>query len=223
MEKAEIESIKKELDFYKGIVDQTEIMLHISEIVEDKYFKVIWGNDFYIKSCGHDIEKRNKNLKKYYKEKYPEKDNISVAGVIREMKRTNKPYSGIYKYYIEDKDIHSWTYSNLRPYKYDAEGNLKQVLLASVYLTANSYNPERFKDLQKELNKLKHQLTLSKLSKTEINILKILATGKSEKEIAETQSRSIHTIKTHLKNIRKKLNISKNTELVKFAIEAGIA
>ena len=77
--------------------------------------------------------------------------------------------------------------------------------------------------MQKELNQLKYQLKLSKLSETEINILKILASGKSEKEIAETQIRSTHTIKTHLKNIRKKLNISKNTELVKFAIETGIA
>jgi len=214
---------KKELDFYKGIVDQTNVMLHISEIVDDKYLKVIWANNNYIENCGHNIEKRNNNLKQYYKEKYIGKDNTLIAGSIQIVKRTGKSYSAIYKYYIEDKDIHSWAYTNMKPYKYDNEGNLTQVLLASVFLTSKSYNPERLADLQKEINCLKYKLILSKLSKSETDILKLLASGKSEKEIAETQSRSIHTIKTHLKNIRRKLNVTKNTELVKFAIETGIA
>ena len=76
--------------------------------------------------------------------------------------------------------------------------------------------------MQKEIAQLKNKVRLSKLSKTEIKILKLLASGKSEKEIAEAQLRSTHTIKTHLKNIRTKLDFNKNTELVKFAIETGI-
>jgi DNA-binding CsgD family transcriptional regulator len=222
MNKNEIEKLKKELEFYKGIVNKAKVAIHISEIVDDKYFKVIWANKYYIEDCGFDIEKRNKNVKKYYKEYYTSADRITTANVIKEMRKTGKDYSGIYKLYLPDKNERKWAYSNLRPYKYNKDGILTQVLLVSVFLTRKNYNPERIEDLQKEVLQLKHKLTLSKLSKAEIIILQLLASGKSEKEIANVQSRSTHTIKTHLKNIRSKLNFNKNTELVKFAIETGI-
>lgn len=74
----------------------------------------------------------------------------------------------------------------------------------------------------KELNLLKNELKLKQLTKVETDIIKLIAHGKSEKEIADIKIRSIHTIKTHLKNIRKKLKLSKNTEIVKFASETGL-
>jgi DNA-binding NarL/FixJ family response regulator len=128
----------------------------------------------------------------------------------------------IHKFFKNNDNEGTWIYTNLCPYKYDSRGVLTHILMASVFLTANNFNPDRLLDLQREVNQLKNQLAISKLSATEIELLKVLAAGKSEKAIAETFARSVHTVKTHFKNIRKKLNVNKNTELVKFAVETGI-
>jgi DNA-binding NarL/FixJ family response regulator len=59
------------------------------------------------------------------------------------------------------------------------------------------------------------------LSPREIEILKLVAHGKSSKEIADTLSLSIMTIYNHRVNIKNKLNLKKNAELVRYALENG--
>ncbi|MDF1549788.1 MAG: LuxR C-terminal-related transcriptional regulator [Bacteroidales bacterium] len=190
--------------------------------MDDKYLKLEWANKHYYENTKLVKEQRNHNLEEFYKKRYDSKDIPSVAGVVQQIKNDGQPYSGFYKYFIEDNKDGIWTYTNIIPYAYNKKGGLTHVLMASVFLTANNFNPDRLLDLQREVNQLKNQLAISKLSTTEIELLKILGTGKSEKEIADFLTRSIHTIKTHFKNIRKKLNVNKNTELVKFAVETGI-
>lgn len=61
------------------------------------------------------------------------------------------------------------------------------------------------------------------LSKREKEILRLLAGGKSHKEIGELLNISSRTVENHRANIVKKLNINKTAELVKYAIQQGIA
>jgi DNA-binding NarL/FixJ family response regulator len=59
------------------------------------------------------------------------------------------------------------------------------------------------------------------LSPREIGILKLVAQGKSSKEIAESLSLSIMTVYNHRVNIKNKLHLKKNAELVRYALENG--
>jgi len=61
-----------------------------------------------------------------------------------------------------------------------------------------------------------------KLTPTEIEILKLIAAGKSVKEIANERNSSIHTITTHKKNIFRKLGVNTIYEATKWALKAGI-
>lgn len=61
------------------------------------------------------------------------------------------------------------------------------------------------------------------LSKREKEILKLLAGGKSHKEIGKFLNISARTVENHRANIVKKLNINKTAELIKYAIQQGIA
>ena len=54
-----------------------------------------------------------------------------------------------------------------------------------------------------------------KLTKTENIISQLLISGLSRKEIALKQNTSLHTVNTHIKNMYKKLNVNKVSELIK--------
>jgi len=61
------------------------------------------------------------------------------------------------------------------------------------------------------------------LSPRERQILQLIAEGKTSKEIAQLLFISIHTVHNHRKNIRRKLSIRKNADLVKYALKHGYA
>jgi DNA-binding NarL/FixJ family response regulator len=61
-----------------------------------------------------------------------------------------------------------------------------------------------------------------KLTATEKEILRLMAMGKSTKEIAAERFLSIHTVITHRKNIFRKLEINNLHEATKYALRAGI-
>lgn len=60
------------------------------------------------------------------------------------------------------------------------------------------------------------------LTNREIDIVKLMAVGKSSAEIANELYISTATVQTHRKNIFYKLNVKKASELVKYAIENNI-
>ncbi|GHV23841.1 helix-turn-helix transcriptional regulator [Clostridia bacterium] len=61
-----------------------------------------------------------------------------------------------------------------------------------------------------------------KLTTTEREILKGIASGKSTKEIANERCLSVHTVITHRKNIFRKLEVNNLHEATKYALRAGI-
>ena len=59
------------------------------------------------------------------------------------------------------------------------------------------------------------------LSARETEILKLIAEGKSSKEIAAILFLSIRTVDNHRARIMKKLNVNKNIDLVRYALSMG--
>ncbi len=60
------------------------------------------------------------------------------------------------------------------------------------------------------------------LTSTEIEIVRMIAGGLSTKEIAAKKYISFHTVMTHRKNIFRKLAVSSSSELLMYAIKAGL-
>ncbi len=61
----------------------------------------------------------------------------------------------------------------------------------------------------------------SNLTNREIEILRLIARGKSSNEIAKDLLVSIHTVERHRANIKTKLNLKRTADLVRYAIEKG--
>lgn len=62
----------------------------------------------------------------------------------------------------------------------------------------------------------------SNLSTREIEIVRLVASGISTKDIADQLCLSTHTVYTHRKNIMKKLQINSASEMILFAMNSGI-
>ncbi|MGB9668867.1 MAG: response regulator transcription factor [Anaerolineales bacterium] len=60
------------------------------------------------------------------------------------------------------------------------------------------------------------------LTHRELEIFQCLAEGKSVKEIADHLVLSIFTVYTHINNIKNKLGVDKNSDIVRYAIENSI-
>lgn len=59
------------------------------------------------------------------------------------------------------------------------------------------------------------------LTKREALVLQLLSEGKSSREIAELLFISIHTVNCHRSNIKRKLNLKKVADLIKYALHKG--
>lgn len=60
------------------------------------------------------------------------------------------------------------------------------------------------------------------LSPRELDVLALVARGLSDKEIAHTLSLSVHTVKTHLRNILAKLHVSGRRDAARLAKQTGL-
>jgi DNA-binding NarL/FixJ family response regulator len=60
------------------------------------------------------------------------------------------------------------------------------------------------------------------LTKSEVDIVRQIASGLTTKEIAARKQISFHTVMTHRKNIFRKLGISSSSELLMYAIKSGL-
>lgn len=61
------------------------------------------------------------------------------------------------------------------------------------------------------------------LTAREKQVLQLIAEGKTSKEIGALLFISIHTVHSHRKNIKSKLDLRKNADLVRYAMEKGYA
>jgi DNA-binding CsgD family transcriptional regulator len=61
-----------------------------------------------------------------------------------------------------------------------------------------------------------------KLSKRELQLVRMIKRGMTNKDVAEELHLSIHTVEAHRKKVHAKLGVSSVAELVKKAFELGI-
>lgn len=66
------------------------------------------------------------------------------------------------------------------------------------------------------------QLKIDDLSKREQEVLTLIASGKSNKEVADELFISVKTVETHKAHVLDKLGLKNTTELVKYAIKKGL-
>jgi len=89
-------------------------------------------------------------------------------------------------------------------------------------LKGKKYFAEEILDMILEQGENKPVLEESvQLTSSEIEIVRLIASGRTTKEIANQKNISFHTVNTHRKNIFRKMGVSNASELIIHAIKSG--
>jgi DNA-binding NarL/FixJ family response regulator len=97
---------------------------------------------------------------------------------------------------------------------------LDKVMHNKMYISPD-IGAEVIKDCLEQMG-MKESVSYSPLSPRERQVLKLLADGRHNKEIADYLNMSIKTVEGHRQNIMQKLNLHTVAELTKYAIREGI-
>jgi len=99
---------------------------------------------------------------------------------------------------------------------------VKDVLVAELVSTIRSAAAGKRVIPQAVANKLAEFTPRIELTEREVEILRLVAKGLRNKEIARVIGRADGTVKVHLKNILEKLGVADRTEAVTLALQRGI-
>ncbi|MGA3169795.1 MAG: response regulator transcription factor [Chthoniobacteraceae bacterium] len=94
---------------------------------------------------------------------------------------------------------------------------LDEALAGRTYLT-----PAVAQQLAREVAAPGDKPVQEKLSDREYQVMKMLAVGKTVKEVAAELSLSVKTVSTYRTRILEKLNLTSNVDIARFAIKAGL-
>jgi DNA-binding CsgD family transcriptional regulator len=112
----------------------------------------------------------------------------------------------------------NWYMQSCKILAHDADGKPLLTITIALPIDAMHHMTAKASRLLEENNFLRKNVQLfSSMSKRECSVLKLLALGKSSAETANGLFIAIGTVKTHRKNIRRKLNTSDYYELCRFA------
>ncbi len=102
----------------------------------------------------------------------------------------------------------------------DSDSSLLKKAIFSIYRGESFIQPELAPILRARLDEKKNMSTSDdSLTKREIEVLKLLAEGLFNKEIAYMLAISEKTVKNHVSNIFKKINVSDRTQAAVYAIK----
>ena len=105
----------------------------------------------------------------------------------------------------------------------DSESAVLKKAIVSIAAGENFIQPNLIPALNaKMIEKSEDSLKLENLTDREIEVLKLLAVGMYNKEIAEGLEISERTVKNHVSNIFKKLDVTDRTQAAVFAIRNGL-
>jgi DNA-binding CsgD family transcriptional regulator len=95
---------------------------------------------------------------------------------------------------------------------------------AAGHMTAIRHSPDEtmVKGLDENLF-ISDQLKIFKLTEREKEVLKLIVNGRTSKEIADDLGISKLTVDTHRKHIQQKLGVTRQVDLLKLAMQSGIA
>jgi len=224
MKKLEFKSIEEELKFYKSVIDSLPALINVNQadnIYDPSSSFNLWSNKQVIDFTGYSREEIDSLGFRFFTETmHPDDMEVISAGLDKFHSDNSpiyggfiriRPKSGDYQWFIGSMSI--LELKDNKPWR-----------IIAVVQNMEQMNDTRNQIIQliKENLQLKSQLRIHSLSKREKQIVRLIAKGNTDKEIAGILSISPSTAKTHRHNIIQKLQMKNKAALAQFATENGL-
>lgn len=141
----------------------------------------------------------------------------SLEEMFNEEKEWNS-YSIFHQVQLKDKKDYSWFVSSIKAFLKNENNRTTHTVTIAFPLGHFQHIPQKAEKLLKEsLFSKAHLKKFLSLSPRAIEVLKLVATGKSTNEISDELNISPDTVNSHRKLIKQKLNISNSYDFLKYA------
>ena len=212
----------KENNFLKMLINEVPVTIHINKVDMEGNNMPVWANQNYEKLVGYTLEERKKLGFINSKSGIYHPDDVKVINnAIKTIMNDRSMEESIVFRFFNKAGERRWLFVYSKAIEYNGDPNhflcIGFDITDKIVLNENELNV-----YISEIAQLRNELTLVKLTKTEKEIICELVKGKTTKEIACDRNRSYDTINNHKRNIFKKLEICKVSELVSFAKESGL-
>ena len=139
---------------------------------------------------------------------------VTTENILREFPDANIILISVFD---SEEDIWKAVQAGVKGYLTKTAGDVDELITAvKTVCDGGVFYPEAI------AGKLRKRRRMSDLSPREIEVLRLLAAGNSNKEIASALAISNETVKAHLSNLREKLGAADRTQAVVLAYEKGI-
>lgn len=123
---------------------------------------------------------------------------------------------------VTKSDFNELTAAGFKDIIYKTADREDIIMAIEMTLKGKKYYSEEILDLITETGNNRQVIeNPPRLTASEIEIIKLIVSGLTAKEIALKRHISFHTVNTHRKNIFRKLSVSNTSELIMAAIKAG--
>lgn len=214
----------QELSFYKAIVENLPAHIQVNMVNnadDNRSFSNLWTNsrglDFIGYSQKEILEIGNDFFARVV---HPDDMQVLFNTIPRIQQDPKKSFGGLIRVRPKEGDyqwmmwcVNVMEFSNRNPWK---------ILVVNLNVSEMIDTDNQISILLKENLRLKNKLSFQSLTRREIEILKLIAMGMIDKEIADFLHISPSTAKTHRKNLHRKLHLKNIASLIHFAIETGL-
>ncbi|TRZ75343.1 MAG: DNA-binding response regulator [Bacteroidetes bacterium] len=216
-------TMEEELIFYRVVLEKVRANIYIDQINDlDDYTqsRLVWMNESCTDQTGYSVEEAYAMGYKFFQEvQPPESEAVGVQSADFHRLKLGDCFHGVMRQLDKHKKV-AWYHGNCLVL-HEKKGNPWQLLNVTVSIQDEVHTQKQLLEIQKENMRLKSQLLITMLSKREKEIVCMIARGKSDREISLELNVSFETIRTHRKNILKKLGKNKTAEVAVWASENG--
>jgi DNA-binding CsgD family transcriptional regulator len=215
----------EKLTFYKAIVDNLPAHIQVNVVNnadDDHSFSNLWTNSRGLDFIGYSQKEIQEFGNEFFaRVVHPEDMKVLFDTIPKIQKDPTKSFGGLIRVKPKKGDYH-WIIWCVTVMEF-VNGNPQKILVVNLNVSEMVDTDNQISILLKENLRLKNQLSIQFLTKREIEVLKLIAHGKIDKEIADDLHISSATAKTHRKNLHRKLHLKNTASLIHFALETGLA
>jgi PAS domain S-box-containing protein len=214
----------RETEFIDTIMRHLPVYMSINQVddlLDPSTNRNIWANQAVYDFIGYTREEIDQLGVRYFLETMHPDDLQIIGDAISKFQiGQEKLYSGLVRIKPRDKDFHWFMGSivvlewrNDKPWRF---------LIATLDIEQMQDTQLQLIALTKENLRLRNQLRINKLTRREVEVIKLIANSYTDGMIADKLFISPATAKTHRNNIKQKLQLHNTAGITKFAFENGL-